>query len=163
MAGTTSDKLQGILNSKEDIRKAINEKGVSCEKTVPLSKYANKIKSISSGGGLGLKIPGTVYSYAVGTYSGTPLQIITQPADFTGAVDTKAFFVVEVIGKKLTYQWQWCPADGDNWSNSSYDGNKTSILAITITEDRNGQKYRCVITNSDGTSVTSTVCVLHVE
>ena len=161
MAGTTSDKLQGILNSKEDIRKAINEKGVSCEKTVPLSKYANKIKSISSG--IGLKIPGTVYSYAVGTYSGTPLQIITQPADFTGAIDKKAFFVVEVIGKKLTYQWQWCPADGDTWSNSSQGGNKTSILAITITEARNGEKYRCVITNSDGTSVTSAVCALHVE
>lgn len=163
MAETTSDKLQGILNSKEAIRAAIEYKGVSCEKTVPLSQYANKIKSISSGGGLGLKIPGTVYSCAVGTYSGTPLQIINQPTDFTGAVNKKAFFVVEAIGQKITYQWQWCPANGDTWSNSGQDGNATSILSVTITEARNGQKYRCIITNSDGTQTTSNVCVLHVE
>lgn len=165
MAETTSDKLQGILNSKEAIRKAINEKGVECDKSVLLSKYAEKIRAIGQGGGsgLGLKIPGTIYSYAVGTYSGTPLQIINQPTDFTGAVNKKAFFVVEAIGKKLTYQWQWCPADGDTWSNSGQDGNATSILSVTITEARNGQKYRCIITNSDGTQTTSNVCVLHVE
>ncbi len=162
IAKTTSDKLQGILNSKEAIREAIKYKGVSCEKTVPLSQYANKIKSISSGGGLGFKIPGTVYGFMVGIYSSTPMRIITQPTDFAGAVDKKAFFVVEAIGEKLTYQWQQCRADQDTWSNVSYNGD-TSILAVTITQAGNGQKYRCVITNSNGDSITSDVCRMSIK
>lgn len=162
MAETTSDKLQGILNSKEAIRQAIKYKGVSCEKTVPLSHYANKIKSISSGGGLGLKIPGTVYKYTVGMYSGTPLRIITQPSNFAGTVDKKAFFVVAAIGEKLTYQWQQCRAGTDTWSNVNYNGN-TSILAVTITQAGNGQKYRCVITNSNGDSVTSDIGIMLIK
>lgn len=163
MAETTSDKLQGILNSKEAIRAAIEYKGVSCEKTVPLSQYANKIKSISSGGGLGLKIPGTVYSYAVGTYSGTPLQIINQPTDFTGAVDKKAFFIIIAVGKGLKYQWQWCAAGDDSWSNSEQNGNATSILQVPITEARNGQMYRCTVTDADENTVTSSVVTLNVQ
>lgn len=162
MAETTSDKLQGILNSKEAIRAAIEHKGVSCEKTVPLSQYANKINSISSGGGLGLKIPGTVYGYAVGIYASTPMQIITQPTDFTGPVDKKAFFAVVAVGEKLTYQWQQCRADEHTWSDVSYNGD-TSILAVTITQASNRQKYRCVVSNSGGDSITSNVCMILVK
>lgn len=163
MAGTTSAKLQGILNSKEAIREAIEEKGVECNTSVPLSGYADKIRDIKSGGsGIGMKIPGTIYSYAVGTYSGTPLSIIEQPHDFTGAVNDTAFFVVKAVGKKLTYQWQWCPANGDTWSNSSQSGCYTSILAVTITESRKGQKYRCLVKNIDGEQIVSGIGVLNI-
>lgn len=50
--GTTADKLQAILNSKNDIKAAIEEKGVSDVGDV-LSTYADKIRSISTGGGGG--------------------------------------------------------------------------------------------------------------
>lgn len=43
----TSDKLQAILNSKEAIRTAINDKGVVVEKSDSLSSYASKIEEIS--------------------------------------------------------------------------------------------------------------------
>jgi len=49
--GTTSNKLQKVLDSKEDIRTAIVGKGVECEITVPFSQYGSKIASIEQGGG----------------------------------------------------------------------------------------------------------------
>lgn len=162
MAGTTSDKLQGILNSKEDIRKAINEKGITCSKDVALSKYAEKIRSIKQGqsSGLGMNISGTQLSLLTGTYDASRLAIQQQPEDYTGAVDEDAFFVVIAVGANLTFQWQWCAADDDTWSNSSLDGSSTSIQKVPILERRNGQKYRCVITDGDGNTVTSNVATL---
>lgn len=48
--GTTAEKLQAIKNSKESIRQAINEKGVTVTTSAPLSTYADAIKQISAGG-----------------------------------------------------------------------------------------------------------------
>lgn len=45
--GTTAEKLQAIKNSKEAIRQAINEKGVTVDTSAPLSNYADSIKQIS--------------------------------------------------------------------------------------------------------------------
>ena len=162
MAGTTSDKLQGILNSKEGIRKAINEKGVKCGTDLALSKYAEKIRAIEQGGssGLGMNIGGTKLSLLTGTYDATNLAIQQQPEDYTGPIDEDAFFVVIAVGANLTFQWQWCAADDDTWSNSSLDGSDTSIQKVPILERRNGQKYRCVITDGDGNTVTSNVATL---
>lgn len=162
MAGTTSDKLQGILNSKEDIRKAINEKGVKCDTSVVFSRYAEKIRAIEQGGssGIGMNIGGTQVSLLTGTYDSTNLAIQQQPEDYTGQVDEDAFFVVIAVGANLTFQWQWCAADDDTWSNSSLDGSSTSIQKVPILERRNGQKYRCVITDGDGNTVTSNVATL---
>ena len=49
--GTTAEKLQAIINSKEAIRQAIVDKGISCDNTVPLDEYATKIGDISGGSG----------------------------------------------------------------------------------------------------------------
>lgn len=48
--GTTADKLQGVVDSKEAIRQAIIEKGVDVAVDTVLSEYATKISSIQSGG-----------------------------------------------------------------------------------------------------------------
>lgn len=48
--GTTRQKLQAILDSKADIKDAIEQKGVTVGST-PLSGYAQKILDIPSGGG----------------------------------------------------------------------------------------------------------------
>ena len=47
--GTTTDKLNKIIVSKEDIRLAINEKGVLVDTSVLLSDYGNKVREISTG------------------------------------------------------------------------------------------------------------------
>ena len=55
MAKTTEDKLRALLTSKENIRKAIESKGVECGTDVPLSHYCNKIQQIQNFKGLRLK------------------------------------------------------------------------------------------------------------
>lgn len=63
MASTTEDKLRLAFSSKEDIRNAINTKGVECGTDVPFSHYGDKIRSIKTGGGgitQGRVMPGSV-------------------------------------------------------------------------------------------------------
>lgn len=49
--GTTTDKLNAILNSKEAIRTAIEGKGIEIPTTTKFSEYASKIEAIEVGGG----------------------------------------------------------------------------------------------------------------
>ena len=91
------------------------------------------------------------------------LQIVSQPSDYTGAVGDTATFTIEATGTVLTYQWQYQNVGTDFWQNSSQSGNKTNTLSVPITEKRNGQKYRCVVTDADGNSVTSDEATLIVE
>lgn len=49
--GTTIDKLQAVLASKEAIRTAIEGKGIEIPTTTKLSEYAAKIEAIEVGGG----------------------------------------------------------------------------------------------------------------
>lgn len=84
MAKTTSDKLSAVLNSKENIRAAIESQGVPCGKDVPLSLYPEKILSIESGGsgnvmsgavGVGRRILGVRFDIArVGKYTETSVE-----------------------------------------------------------------------------------------
>ncbi|MBR6835711.1 MAG: hypothetical protein IKM72_06880, partial [Oscillospiraceae bacterium] len=86
--------------------------------------------------------------------SGTPLRINTQPVDFTGPVGDTATFTVEAQGDGLKYQWQYSK-DGINWKNSNSAGYNTPSMSVKITEARNGQQYRCIVTNSKNRSVKS--------
>lgn len=49
--GTTTDKLNAVLSSKTAIKNAIVAKGVAVPDNTPLSDYASKISSITSGSG----------------------------------------------------------------------------------------------------------------
>lgn len=51
--GTTIDKLQAVLASKEAIRTAIEGKGIEIPTTTKFSEYASKIEAIEVGGGGG--------------------------------------------------------------------------------------------------------------
>ncbi len=88
------------------------------------------------------------------------ITITTQPADFTGEAGIDATFTVVAEGNELTYQWQYLNVGATNWRNSSQSGNKTDTLTIPITEARNGQQYRCVITDADGNTITSDAATL---
>lgn len=48
--GTTTEKLQKVLDSKNAIKNSIINKGVSIDDTTPFSQYASAIDSISSKG-----------------------------------------------------------------------------------------------------------------
>ena len=91
--------------------------------------------------------------------------IMTQPASKTvtvGTTVTNVKLTVEAVGGNLTYQWQFKAPGTSTWYNSSMTGAKTATLTVPATTARNGQQYRCVITNSQGT-VTSSAAKLTVK
>ena len=91
------------------------------------------------------------------------LKITSQPSDYTGKAGDTASFTVEASGENLTYQWQYQNVGSSAWKTSGQSGNKTGTLCVPITESRNGQKYRCVITDGSGKQVISNEAVLYVE
>ena len=88
--------------------------------------------------------------------------IVSQPQSYTGAAGTTAVFAVEATGDDLTYQWQYSSNGGETWINSSTTGAKTASISIGALAYRNGQMYRCVITNEYG-SVISDAATLTVQ
>ena len=47
--GTTTDKINAILNTKGNMKKKFNEKGVAVDDSVPFSQYPNKMDELSGG------------------------------------------------------------------------------------------------------------------
>lgn len=85
------------------------------------------------------------------------LAITEQPEDFKGQIGDVAIFTIKASGDNLTYQWQYQNADSTGWSNSSMTGSRTATVAVPITEDKKGQKYRCVIRDEHDNIVVSNV------
>ena len=78
--------------------------------------------------------------------------ITAQPQNKTAAAGSTVKFTVGAAGDDLSYQWQFCAPGKTEWNNSSMTGNKTATLTVEATTARNGQKYRCVVTNSYGSA-----------
>ena len=76
--------------------------------------------------------------------------IVSQPQSYTGAVGTTAVFAVEATGDDLIYQWQYSSNGGETWNDSSATGAKTASISVAALAYRNGQMYRCIITNEYG-------------
>ena len=56
----------------------------------------------------------------------------------------------------MTYQWQWIGLGAtDTWANTGLSGNKTASLIVPVTQARDGFRYRCVITDAKGHTVTT--------
>ncbi|MCC8080973.1 MAG: hypothetical protein LIO80_02990 [Lachnospiraceae bacterium] len=99
------------------------------------------------------------------TYEGgetEELQITSHPADVTGTAGSTAVFEVEATGSGLTYQWQYLNAGASTWRDSGMSGADTASISVPVTEARNGQQYRCVVTDGDGNTVTSDTATLTV-
>ncbi len=95
------------------------------------------------------------------TVTGVKPKIAAHPSNVTAAAGSgSTTFKVTATGSGLSYQWQYL-APGGSWKNSPATGNKTATLTVPATADRNGYKYRCIVTNSGG-SVTSNAATLTV-
>jgi len=101
---------------------------------------------------------GGIYSGS-GSGSGNtvvPLTIENHPQDVEASANDTVIFTVAVNGgvKPYTYKWEY-KKSGTNWITAS--GGNTAVLTRTLTsEDINaGIRYRCVITDAKGASVTS--------
>ncbi len=88
-------------------------------------------------------------------------KITAQPASLTKPVGEAAKFTVTATGVGLTYQWQY--NKGDGWATSNGTGSKTATLTINTAAGYNGYKYRCVITDANGTKTYSSAATLKVK
>ncbi|MCD8017976.1 MAG: hypothetical protein LUE97_09330, partial [Oscillospiraceae bacterium] len=89
--------------------------------------------------------------------------ITAQPSDCAGAAGDTATFTVEATGNGLTYQWQYLNAGASTWRDSGMSGADTATVSVPITDARDGQQYRCVVTDEDGNSVASDSAVLYAQ
>ncbi|MBQ3076329.1 MAG: S-layer homology domain-containing protein [Clostridia bacterium] len=93
-----------------------------------------------------------------------PLTIDTQPTDASCAAGESVTFTVAVIGGVEPYQYRWQYGDkslGDTFepanNNSTHAGVDTNTLTVTTDPSFFGyeSKYRCVITDANGDTVTT--------
>lgn len=84
--------------------------------------------------------------------------ITTPPASTAACSGSSTFFFVNATGTgTLTYQWQVDQGTGyANVSGAAYSGSTTSVLIINpVSTTMNGFVYRCVVTNSSGSTSSS--------
>ena len=90
----------------------------------------------------------------------TTVTITTQPQDTSIVAGRVVEFTVAATGVgTLSYQWETSTDGGATWKNTGFTGNKTDTLTWTVTESHNGRKYRCVVSDANG-SVTSNAATL---
>ncbi len=90
------------------------------------------------------------------------LAITSEPVDYTGPVDSTATFTVEATGEGLSYQWMYSNNGGLTFVKSSVSGANTPTVSVGVKAFRDGQMYRCVVTDASGNVVTSSAASMHV-
>lgn len=85
----------------------------------------------------------------------SPLSLAAQPEnDYADVGDFAAFAVVASGGvAPYTYQWQYCSADTLEWTD--VDDSDSDAISVEITEDMVNRYYRCIVTDAEGSTVTS--------
>ena len=66
-------------------------------------------------------------------------------------------------GETLSYQWYYKTSGSKTWKKTSVKGYRTSTITMAATGARNGNSYRCIITDSSGNSMTSDAATLTVQ
>lgn len=105
-------------------------------------------------------------SNAVTLVVATAPTITTNPANVTICAGANASFSVVAAGTPAPtiYQWQVSTDGGATYTNLTTGGSFTPTFTITgATTALNNNRYRCIVTNSCGQSVTSTAAVLTVN
>ena len=114
--------------------------------------YQYRCKVTDANGNTAISQIGTV---AITTAAAPAVLITGDPAEQTGRLGSTVTFAVAARGEGLTYQWQWQSADGSTGGNSGLSTANTAALNVPATADRNGQRYRCVVTDSSGNTATT--------
>lgn len=91
-----------------------------------------------------------------------PMKITKQPVSVSGYYGDKVKFSISTESG-VSFQWQVSSNGGSTWSNSGAPGNKTSEITVTAGKSNDGVKYRCVLTNSYGSRISSTATLTSKE
>ena len=79
-----------------------------------------------------------------------------QPADVCAPVGANVSFSVTASGEGLSYRWQRSVDGGASWKNCKFDGATSATFSFTASSSYDGWLYRCRVSNSAGTVVSST-------
>jgi uncharacterized repeat protein (TIGR02543 family) len=113
--------------------------------------------STATSGSKGSYTPsGNVTLYAIWSKN---VSITTQPSNVTVTVGQNASTTVTCVGEGLTYQWYYKNV-GQSGFNKSSTTNSTYTVTMN-TADRMGRQIYCVITDTNGNSVTSNTVTLN--
>lgn len=88
--------------------------------------------------------------------------ITKQPSDIVAKVGTTVVFSIAVKGDVASYQWQRQLPNDTTWDNATAEGNTTNTLSYVCQHYNDGYKYRCIITDTDGTITYSDVAKLRI-
>lgn len=101
--------------------------------------------------------------YMQGTTTPVPaasLAITRQPSSVSVQAGGSAQFAVSATGNGLTYRW--LESTNNGYINSAEYGFNTPTLTVTASDNKNGRRYCCVVTDSYGNKVTSAAATLSV-
>ena len=88
--------------------------------------------------------------------------ITKQPVSAVGKNGETKRFIVSANGSGLRYQWWQNVNNGNGWVIMNTEGARQPIFTIPVAAFRNGYRYRCVVTDSNGNSETSNEVTLYV-
>ena len=89
-------------------------------------------------------------------YNNKEFQITSQPESVALEANQNATFTVKTNRDTVaTYQWQYSNNQGKTWTNSGAEGAQEASLTVTMYRYRDGQMYRCIVTDDQGNRLTS--------
>ncbi len=102
-----------------------------------------------------------VLVFALGSFAfAADIAITAQPQNVTVAENETVTFSISATGSGLSYRWQYCPAGSTTWANAGVTGCKTDTITVVANIYRDGQAYRCVVTDASGKTATSEPAVI---
>ena len=81
------------------------------------------------------------------------IKILSQPMDIVSEMGALEEATVKASGNGLKYQWYFKTTGTGDWKKSGYEGNTTPTLEIPINSNSLKRVFKCVITDSAGTSL----------
>ena len=103
-----------------------------------------------------MNINGTFYRCVVSTLCGEqfvsepakmtvrPITISVQPEDWSGPMDSYAYFYVHTDSNSVSYLWQYSSDSGKTWTDTDQ---RTEECVVRVNSQNNGRLHRCVITD----------------
>jgi hypothetical protein len=114
----------------------------------------------------GTTLQANYYNGSVNVY-GVP-NITSHPADHNLTEGQSSYFDVGASGEGLVYQWQVKTLTGNLWQDLTNDSHHSSVnswrlYVNNVTMEMNGNQYRCVVSGTCPSPVTSRAALLNVE
>ncbi|MCR4772261.1 MAG: InlB B-repeat-containing protein [Oscillospiraceae bacterium] len=152
-SGSDVSDMQAMLNAVNNAKLTVGGE-LNTSTTNAVVAYQQK-KGLSADGICG---PSTWADLMADFKASGSLTITVQPQDYFGQVGSTATFTVEATGSNLTYFWEFKDVGGV-WKTSK---STTATATCGITEERNGRKYRCTVTDERGNSTVSEAATLQI-